>query len=417
MAICNQSSYLRAQRPSTVRRHRHGHPAPRHHHARHHRPHGLQPAPGALDLRHPRPGRRRARERRPRDARPGAGRPQRREGAGHRSEARRRSAPRPTSTRRWPTRTTPSSSTPARPRCASACCARRSRPASTSIARSRCRRRSPKRCRSRRRRKDKGIKSGVVQDKLFLPGLRKIKMLKRLRLLRPHPLGARRVRLLGVRGRLGPAGAAAELELPQEGRRRHHPRYAAALALRARQPVRRGQAVSCLGATHISSRVDESRQDLRRGRRRRRLCHLPARRRRDRAHQFVLVRAREARRPRHLPGRRHPRLGGRRAHPLLHPASREHAAAGVESGRAADHEVRRSNGTRCRTTRSTRTASSCSGRSSSATSSQDAPWKFDLFEGAKGVQLAELAMKSWTERRWIDVPALQAARSARREAP
>ena len=40
------------------------------------------------------------------------------------------------------------------------------------------------------------------------------------------------------------------------------------------------------------------------------------------------------------------------------------------------------------------------------------PWKFDLFEGAKGVQLAELAMKSWAERRWVDVPALQAARAA-----
>ena len=47
-----------------------------------------------------------------------------------------------------------------------------------------------------------------------------------------------------------------------------------------------------------------------------------------------------------------------------------------------------------------------------------APWKFDLFEGAKGVQLAELAMKSWAERRWVDVPALQAARARgmRREA-
>ncbi len=34
------------------------------------------------------------------------------------------------------------------------------------------------------------------------------------------------------------------------------------------------------------------------------------------------------------------------------------------------------------------------------------PWKFDLVEGAKGVQLAELGLKSWAERRWIDVPAL-----------
>ena len=33
-----------------------------------------------------------------------------------------------------------------------------------------------------------------------------------------------------------------------------------------------------------------------------------------------------------------------------------------------------------------------------------APWRYDLFEGAKGVQLAELGLKSWAERRWVDVP-------------
>ena len=36
----------------------------------------------------------------------------------------------------------------------------------------------------------------------------------------------------------------------------------------------------------------------------------------------------------------------------------------------------------------------------------DFPW--DLMEGAKGVQLAELGLKSWAERRWLDVPALKA---------
>ena len=36
----------------------------------------------------------------------------------------------------------------------------------------------------------------------------------------------------------------------------------------------------------------------------------------------------------------------------------------------------------------------------------DTPWHHDLLEGAKGVQLAELAMQSWSERRWVDVPAL-----------
>ncbi|MEK1894402.1 MAG: Gfo/Idh/MocA family oxidoreductase [Rhizobium sp.] len=37
---------------------------------------------------------------------------------------------------------------------------------------------------------------------------------------------------------------------------------------------------------------------------------------------------------------------------------------------------------------------------------EDAPWNFTLREGAKGVQLAELAHKSWKERRWVDVPSL-----------
>jgi len=37
---------------------------------------------------------------------------------------------------------------------------------------------------------------------------------------------------------------------------------------------------------------------------------------------------------------------------------------------------------------------------------EDAPFRWTLLEGAKGVQLAELGIKSWKERRWVDVPAL-----------
>ena len=33
----------------------------------------------------------------------------------------------------------------------------------------------------------------------------------------------------------------------------------------------------------------------------------------------------------------------------------------------------------------------------------DEPYTYDLLEGAKGVQITELAMKSWAERRWVDV--------------
>jgi len=38
----------------------------------------------------------------------------------------------------------------------------------------------------------------------------------------------------------------------------------------------------------------------------------------------------------------------------------------------------------------------------------DAPFKWNLLEGAKGVQLVECALDSWQQRRWIDVPALAA---------
>src|SRR5436190_1254310 len=38
---------------------------------------------------------------------------------------------------------------------------------------------------------------------------------------------------------------------------------------------------------------------------------------------------------------------------------------------------------------------------------EGAPFKWTLLEGAKGVQLAEAGLKSWKERRWIDVPELQ----------
>jgi hypothetical protein len=39
---------------------------------------------------------------------------------------------------------------------------------------------------------------------------------------------------------------------------------------------------------------------------------------------------------------------------------------------------------------------------------EDAPFPWTLREGAKGVQLVELALQSWKERRFVDVPALPA---------
>ena len=44
----------------------------------------------------------------------------------------------------------------------------------------------------------------------------------------------------------------------------------------------------------------------------------------------------------------------------------------------------------------------------------DTPYIHDFHEGAKGVQLAELGLKSWEEKRWLDVPALPRRGAARR---
>ena len=37
---------------------------------------------------------------------------------------------------------------------------------------------------------------------------------------------------------------------------------------------------------------------------------------------------------------------------------------------------------------------------------EDAPWSHSLLEGAKGIQLAEIGIESWRQRRWLDVPSL-----------
>jgi predicted dehydrogenase len=39
---------------------------------------------------------------------------------------------------------------------------------------------------------------------------------------------------------------------------------------------------------------------------------------------------------------------------------------------------------------------------------EDTPFKWNLLEGAKGLQLVDCALKSWRSRRWVDVPRLKA---------
>ena len=150
-------------------------------------------------------------------------------------------------------------------------------PASTSTARSRSRPTSPRRSRSRASREASGLKHGAVQDKLFLPGLRKLDMLRRAGFFG---------RMLSVRlefgywvfeGDLQPIQRPS-LELPRGRRRRHDPRHDVPLALRARQPVRRGAVGLVPGRDAHPEALGRGRPALRRDRRRRRLRDRAARR-------------------------------------------------------------------------------------------------------------------------------------------
>jgi predicted dehydrogenase len=38
----------------------------------------------------------------------------------------------------------------------------------------------------------------------------------------------------------------------------------------------------------------------------------------------------------------------------------------------------------------------------------EGPFRWGLMEGARGVQLAELGLRSWKRRRWVTVPTLRA---------
>jgi hypothetical protein len=63
----------------------------------------------------------------------------------------------------------------------------------------------------------------------------------------------------------------------------------------------------------------------------------------------------------------------------------------------------------CRTmARCSTTGSRCSGRCFCGTWWRMRPFPHDFVEGARGVQLAELGLRSWHERRWVDVPELEA---------
>ena len=383
------------------------HDTPRHHHERRHRPHGHQPAPRALDQRDPRAGRRGARRRPADHARPDPRRPQR--------------APRSRRSRsahgieRWTTDLDAAlanhddaiyfdaASTGLRPELIRKAIAAgkhiyTEKPVAPTLA-------DALDLYRRARGRGREARRGAGQAVAARPA--QAEDADRLGLLRPHPLGARRVRLLGVRGRLA-AGAAAVVELPQGGRRRHHRRHAVPLALRARQPVRRGEERDRASAPRTSRSAG-----TRAASRTPRPPTTPRTRRSSSRDGGVIAQINSSWCTRvrrddlvtfHVDGTLGSAVAG--LTDCRDPAARGDAQAGVESRHAADDRLLRHVAARAREPRATTTRSRSSGSCSCGTSSTAAPFQWNLLEGAKGVQLAELGLQSWRERRFVDVPPL-----------
>ena len=254
-----------------------------------------------------------------------------------------------------------------------------------------------------------GLKHGAVQDKLFLPGLRKLDMLRRAGFFG---------RMLTLRLEFGYWVFEGDLQPIQRPSWNYRSEDGGGMILDMMCHWRyvldnlfgEVQSVSCLGATHIPTRWDEDGKPYPATADDAAYATVqlkghdgePV----DRPAQHVVGDARAPRRPRHLPRRRHRRLGGRRPARLPRPVARRDAAAGVEPRRQADDELLRAVAGRSRHARSTTTASRSSGSTSSATSSTTSRTSGRSAKAPRACSWSRRRSQSWKERRWIDVAPL-----------
>lgn len=250
-----------------------------------------------------------------------------------------------------------------------------------------------------------GVKNGVVQDKLFLPGLLKLKMLRDSGFFG---------RMLSVRGEFGYWVFEGDWQPAQRPSWNYKKAEGGGIILDMLCHWRyvldnlfgEVQSVTCLGATHIPERVDES------GKRYKAdtddscyatfqladgvIAHMNSswvtRPRRDDLVTF------------HVDGTHGSAVAGlwkcftqarvNTPRPVWNPDVPQ-AIDFFQTWQEVPNNVAYDNGFKAEWEMFIRHV--C----------EDAPFKYTLAEGAKGVQLAELAMKSWRERRWIDIPKLE----------
>ena len=256
-----------------------------------------------------------------------------------------------------------------------------------------------------RKAKAAGIKHGVVQDKLFLPGLRKLKML-----IASGFFG----RLLSVRGEFGYWVFEGDLQPAQRPSWNYRAEDGGGMILDMLCHWRyvldntfgSVKSVSCLGATHIPERLDEA------GKRYKATADDAAyatfRLDGDVIAHFNCSWATRVRRDDlltlHVDGTHGSAVAGLQdvvtqqrmatPKPVWNPDIKQPIDF-YEGWQPVPETQTFDNGFKLQWEAFIRHV--C----------EDAPYKWDLLEGAKGVQLVECALRSWKERRWVDVPELK----------
>ena len=257
-----------------------------------------------------------------------------------------------------------------------------------------------------------GVKSGVVQDKLYLPGLRKIRMLKDSGFFG---------RILSVRGEFGYWVFEGDWQAAQRPSWNYRKADGGGIILDMLPHWRyvldnlfgEVKAVSCIGATHISNRVDEHGNaykanaddaayatfQLQDGVIAQINSSWAVRVKRDDLVTFQ------------VDGTHGSAVAGltrcytqhrvNTPRPVWNPDQPQTMKFVEQWDEVPDNQVYE-NGFKLQWEEFIRHVAA------------DTPWRFNLLEGAKGVQLAELGLKSWAERRWLDVPpsSLDAAEKA-----
>ena len=261
---------------------------------------------------------------------------------------------------------------------------------------------------------DAGVKNGVVQDKLWLPGIRKFK------LLRDQGFFGR---ILSVRGEFGYWVFTGEdddqpAQRPSWNYRKEdgggiivdmlcHWRYV------IDNLFGKVKSVSCLGATHMPKRVDEhgktyacTSDDA---------CYATFETDTGVVCQFnsswtVRVR-RDDLFTMQVDGTHGSAVVGLRK--CWAQIDRHHAAPDLESGHRPARSTSSTAGRRCRTPPTYDNAFKIQWELFLKHVALDAPFPWTLREGAKGVQLAEAGLRSWRERRWIGIEPLVEGAAAR----